>query len=258
MRFKYTEAQVNFIALTYKTLRIPEVTAAFNKEFSEDKTEDQIRSAISNHNIRCGRKVGSPKGVLKIFTETQAEFIEKNYKLHQAKQVAALLNETCQGTFTEAQIISFVTRNGITCGRESHFQKGRKPWNTGTKGVIKPNKGNFQKGHRPVNHLPVGSEHLTKDGYRSVKTAEPNQWELLQRYNWAKAHGPENMPENLRFKDGNKLNCEASNLEPVSNQEHMVLNMMGFNKIPNEIKPIILNIAKIDVKIKSLSKDVVA
>jgi len=255
MRFKYTDEQLKFIANKFKKVGVPDVTIAFNEKFGLEKTEKQIKAAISNHKIRCGRKTGEIKGgVSKLFTHSQVEYIKEKYQNHNPKKVAELLNKTCNGSFTEAQIKSFVHNHGINCDRTGHFEKGEQPWNKGTKGVMKPNKTSFKKGDIPLNHRPVGSERITRDGYRAIKIAEPNKWELLQRYNWAKVHGNENMPDNLRFKDNDKMNCDVSNLEPVSNQEHMVLNNMGFNQMPDEVKPVVLTIAKIDVKTQNLSK----
>jgi hypothetical protein len=259
MRFKYSKQHIEFLSAEFKKVGIPEVTRKFNEKFGLEKTNNQIKTALSNRKITCGRNTGElKKGISKLFTHSQVEYITEKYQLHQAKKVTELLNKTCNGTFTEAQIKAFVKNHGINCNRTGHFKKGQAPWNTGTKGVMKPNKTSFKKGDIPINHRPVGSERITKDGYREIKTAEPNKWELLHRHSWAKVHGKENMPENLRFKDNNKMNCDASNLEPVSNQEHMVLNMMGFNQTPEELRPTVLSIAKLDVKTSNLRKGVAA
>jgi hypothetical protein len=258
MRFKITQIHIDFLTKKFITLSLPELTIAFNEHFGLDKTKVQIKSTISNYKILCGRKTGRQKGVSQLFTHSQVEFIKAKYLLHKPKRVAELLNKTCNGSFTEAQIKSFVHNHGINCGRSGHFEKGIVPWNTGTKGVMKVNKTSFKKGDIPLNHRPVGSERITKDGYRSIKIAEPNKWELLQRYNWALIHGNENMPENLRFKDGNRLNCEPDNLEPVTNSEHMRLTHLGYNTMPDEVKPVILNIVKMEDKIYKLTNNAVA
>ena len=258
MRFKVEQIHIDFLTENFITLSLPELTIAFNEHFDLDKTKAQIKSTISNYKIRCGRKTGHPKGVSRLFTHSQVEYIKEKYKKHKPKRVAELLNATCNGSFTEAQIKSFVQNHGINCGRSGHFKKGQIPWNTGTKGVMKPNKTSFKKGDIPCNVRPVGSERITKDGYRSIKIAEPNSWELVQRHNWAKVHGTENMPENLRFKDGNRLNCDIDNLEPVTNAEHIRLTQLGYNSMPDEVKPVILNIAKIENKVHQLTKKEVA
>lgn len=251
-RFIYSNVMIDFLEDQFKNLTVIELTAAFNKKFSLRKTNKQIKSTLTNHKITCGRKVGAPKGRSRLFTKSQMLYIAEKYQLHNAERVAELLNKTCKGSFTTNQIKSFVKNHGINCSRTGHFEKGHSPWNEGTKGVMQPNSGNFPKGHVPINHRPVGSERLTKDGYRAVKIAEPNKWELLQRHNWAKVHGNKNMPDNLRFKDGNRLNCEIDNLEPVSNSEHIRLTQLGYNAMPEEIKPVVLTIAKVQAKSHAL------
>ena len=253
MRFKLTQTHLNFLRLKFKTLALPELTIAFNQHFDLDKTKAQISSTLSNHKILCGRKVGIAKGVSRLFTHSQVEYITEKYKLHSPKRVAELLNKTCNGNFTEAQIRSFTRNHKISSGRSGHFKKGIVPWNTGTKGVMKPNKTSFKKGGVPYNVRPVGSERITKDGYRSIKIAEPNSWELVQRHNWAQVHGTKNMPDNLRFKDGNRLNCDIDNLEPVTNAEHIRLTHLGYSTMPDEVNPVILNIAKVEDKIYQLT-----
>jgi hypothetical protein len=259
MRFKYNKKHIAFLTSEFQKTGVPEVTERFNKKFGLNKTVRQIKSTISNHRITCGRKTGEIKrGISKLFTHSQVEFIKEKYQLHSPARVAELLNKTCNGSFTAGQIKNFVKNHGINCNRTGHFEKGQVPWNTGTKGIMKPNKTSFKKGDIPCNVRPVGSERITKDGYREIKVSEPNKWELLQRHNWAEVHGNENMPDNLRFKDNDKMNCDVSNLEPVSNQEHIVLNQMGFNQMPEEVKPVMLTIAKIDVKTSNLRKGVAA
>jgi hypothetical protein len=257
MRFKYTNTHIVFLRQEFKKVGIPELTKAFNKRFSLDKTEKQIKAAISNHKIKCGRKTGEiKKGISRLFTHSQIEFIKEKYMKYQPAKVAQMLNKTCNGNFTESQIKSFVHNHGINCGRTGLFEKGITPWNTGTKGIMKPNKTSFKKGQTPVNHRPVGSERVTRDGYREIKVAEPNKWDLLARYNWSQLHGSENMPDNLRFKDGNRMNCDISNLEPVTNSEHIRLTQLGYNQMPDEIKPVIVNIAKVEAKAHQLLKGV--
>lgn len=42
------------------------------------------------------------------------------------------------------------------------FKKGQKPWNKGTRGLVKPNSGNFKKGHLPWSKTHKHSEYTVK------------------------------------------------------------------------------------------------
>ncbi len=78
--------------------------------------------------------------------------------------------------------------------RKYHFKKGHNSWNTGkrqseylTPEAIERTKATrFKKGQKPHNHKPVGHERITADGYREIKTAEPNVFKLVHRVVWEK------------------------------------------------------------------------
>ena len=258
MRLSYTKQHLSFLKKNFPKMNVEKLTEAFNKKFNLNQEVKKIKSTLDNHQIRSGRGRGAIKGEMKLLTPPQVEFLKKEYKTHTSEKVTALINEKFNLSLSANQIRFFIRNHKIQSGRSGHFKAGQTPWNAGTKGVMKPNSGNFKKGATPHNHRPVGSTRLTKDGYTTIKIAEPNEWELLARHNWALKYGSENMPDNLRFKDGDKSNCEPENLEPVSNQEHMMLNQMGFNEMPDEVKPVILMIARIDVKTKNLTESKVA
>lgn len=110
-------------------------------------------------------------------------------------------------------------------------------------GCISPNKGKkmseetrrkvsaswYPRGSVPRNRQPVGATTITKDGYVKVKTGEPNQWKFLHILNWTREHGPVPRGKVVIFLDGNKTNCDVSNLMCVSraalvraNQKRMI------------------------------------
>ena len=130
------------------------------------------------------------------------------------------------------------------CQREAsiatRFKKGQAAWNKNMKGV---NFGGvetqFKKGSAPSNALPVGFIRTVQDGYLEIKT-EPGmrKWVLLHRWNWKKEHGqypPKGMA--LAFKDGNKQNCDPSNLELVSRIEMMKRNTI--HNLPSDLKELV-------------------
>lgn len=110
--------------------------------------------------------------------------------------------------------------------RQCRYSKGSIPFNKGKSYPLK-NSGQFQKGHIPKNHRPIGSIRINngrKDSYLYIKIAEPNKWNQLHRQIWEQKIGE--IPEGniIIFKDGNKMNYEMSNLEMISRKQNMERN----------------------------------
>lgn len=147
-------------------------------------------------------------------------------------------------------------RRGDNVGAKTRFTKGQQSWNKGTKGIsgTHPNcrKTQFKKGQISRNHLPVGAEVISTDGYRKIKVAEPNVWEFVHRRNWERAHGPIPAGKCIRFKDGDQLNCELANLMLVTRTEHVLYNSKY--KFPHEIVPAMAALADLKREITNAEK----
>ncbi len=256
MRFIYSAEHLDFIREGYKQTGIPELTAAFNLAFGLDKTQQQIKAVIKNNRFTCGRKQGRlTKGRYRSYTPEQAEFIKQGYQKWSLEELTKQFNAHFGADKTESQIRCFTRNHGIKSGRTGHFEKGQASWNTGTKGVMKPNSGSFQKGSRPVNHRPVGSERVNVEGYIEIKTAEPNVWDLKQRVVYEREHGPIPEGHNVRFRDGDRLNCEPDNLVLVDNRENALLNQRyKMNHQPLEHRDTLVLLARLDVKAARLTE----
>lgn len=90
----------------------------------------------------------------------------------------------------------------------------------------------FPRGAVPHTRKPVGSKTITKDGYVKIKTGEPKQWHFLHVLNWTREHGPVPQGKVVIFLDGNKQNCDTSNLMCVSRAALVRANQKGMIK-PN-------------------------
>lgn len=122
--------------------------------------------------------------------------------------------------------------------REYLFKKGHTPANKGKKqtdfmseeAIERSKATRFTKGHVPKNHRPVGYERVSrKDGYISVKIAEPNVFRLKHRIVWEEHHGPIKKGENIQFKDGNPQNCNIENLYLIKRGDQMLRNSGSIN-----------------------------
>ena len=145
-----------------------------------------------------------------------------------------------------------------TSGRTGQFEKGHRPWNTGTKGqgLTTANKGSFKKGHVSPNRKPLGSERIcSKDGYILIKVAEkdphtgfPTRYKHKHIYAWEQAHGPVPQGMVVAFKDSDKTHCELENLMVISRAELLCLNQKGYKGMPAELKPNVRVLVKLQVK----------
>ncbi len=134
-----------------------------------------------------------------------------------------------------------------------HFRDGNTPYNKGTKGLSKPNRGSFKNGFKPPNTRPVGSERIDADGRVWIK--QPGRhpvrnhtiWKEKRNVVWESLHGP--IPENhLVFCiDCDQQNCEPDNLVLVSRSESMFLARYKYSDLPNvELRETLRIIAKLE------------
>lgn len=262
MKFRYSDKQIAFLKTWYRHWKISKLTERFNLRFGLNKTPEQIKSALNNHNISCGRKCGNKAGEYRLFSKRQATEIRRLIKKHTHAEIAGLLNEKHLTSFTERQIHFFTANHRINSGRTGYFNKGHIPWNAGTKGLTGRNKTSFKKGHRPANYRHVGAERVcSKDGYILIKIKEKDPHTTAKtRYKhkhivlWEKKHGPVPKGCVIIFKDGNMYNFRLNNLVCISRSEHVRLNQMHYKQQPKKLKSSVFALAKLKARIGELSR----
>jgi len=247
---KYSEEIHRFIAENVQGRTTKELVELVNAKFGPIFTELKMKAYKKNHNLKSGTPTGLPAGrPTKLYPAEIKEFIEKNHKGVGPKDMAELLNKTFGTNYTKKQLKSYYKNHKINSGLTGHFQKGHIPANKGLKGYYSPGceKGWFKKGHKPINHKPIGSERIDKDGYTLVKVAEPNVWKLKHKVIWEEKNGK--VPEGyvLTFLDGDKNNITLDNLALISMAESLELTRSNLRStIPEFAKTGIL-IAKVKV-----------
>lgn len=132
-------------------------------------------------------------------------------------------------------------------GKSGRFTKGLKPWNKGahfTPGG-RSAETRFKAGNRTGKaaqlYQPIGTERITKDGYRQRKVNDDmpihRRWQLVQRLVWEEHRGPIPDGHVVTFIDGDKLNCEIDNLTLVSRQELMSRNTV--HNLPEDLRQVV-------------------
>lgn len=126
---------------------------------------------------------------------------------------------------------------GENRGKEFWFKKGHIPANKGVKSPGKTNSGSFKKGHISANSRKDGDTRISVDGYIEIRVSARN-WKLFHRIVWQQHNGE--IPEGMivAFKDGNKLNCDISNLELITRQESM--QRISMHNYPEDLRNLIL------------------
>lgn len=202
-----------------------------------------------------------PKGQCHNYTEEQKKFLSNNRTLPRT-QLTKEFNEKYGTSLTKQAVSAYCKRNGWLTGRDGRLQKGSLPWNTGTKGVCKPNSGSFQKGSKPNNQKPFGHQRIcSKDGYALIKVDEVNphtgyrgRYRPKQHLIWEAEYGPVPKGHVLRFIDGDKLNCDLDNLICVSQAVNNRLNQNKVNELPQELRGTAIALARLEVAIFQKSK----
>ena len=124
---------------------------------------------------------------------------------------------------------------------------------------MKANKTSFKKGNIPENYRPIGStRYCSKDGYKYIKVADPNKWELAHRVIWEEHNGKIPKGHIVLFRDRDINNLDIDNLTLVSRAELLKLNSDGLIFEEAELTDVGINIARLKVqndKAKRRTKD---
>lgn len=191
------------------------------------------------------------------YTNEQIEWIKQNYPLYSRKETIELFNEKFNMNLSMSTFEGIRRHYHILCGRSGKFKKGQIPPNKGRpitewmseEGIKNSSKTRFKKedpsfNNSNHNEVPIGTESVTKDGYilvkldrpypHSINKSHPN-WVLKQVYVYEQAYGTIPKGHKLVFLDGNRQNCELSNLQLVSNDVHL---RMNHNRYYNHSKEI--------------------
>jgi hypothetical protein len=265
MKKVYTEEHIAWLCKYYRRLPLGLLTEGFNWSFGMDKSPSAIKETLCRNGIKANRPKGFFKGRRMLFSSEQIDFIRNEYPRMSQKQLTEAVNQRFGLQVTVSQVATFVTNHGITCGRTGCYAPGNTPWNDGAKGlgICKPNIGTFRPGNVPGNVRPIGAERIcSKDVYVMVKVAETNpftghatRFKAKHVVDWETVNG--RIPEGkiLRFRDNDKTNTDPDNLVLIDRAEHLHLNRLGYSDMPDELRPSLLAVARLDVKTYAREKN---
>ena len=198
---------------------------------------------------------GSENKVMHKWTKEEKEYLSEITPGRHYKEILEMMNDKFEYQFTYEQVKSAIIRFNLKTGFNGRFEKGHVPAIKGTKGIMKPNKTSFKKGHVHWNKKPIGSERVSVDGYTEIKVADPDKWRLKHRVMYEKYHNVVLNPKQLViFADGDKSNMSKENLLLVDNNQLLILNQNGLINENRELTKTGLNIANIIIKLNELKR----
>lgn len=193
------------------------------------------------------------------------EFLRRGYVAMMIPALTQAFNARFRCNLTEGQILAATKNHGIKSGRDCRFIKGHQPWNSATKGqgLTGANIHSFKKGNVPANRNPLWTERIdSKDGFILIKipernphTGHPTRYKHKHVWMWEQKHGPRPDGMIVAFRDGDRQNCDTNNLMLISRAELLRLNQRGYKSIPDELKPSLLALTKLEVKTFEKMKD---
>ncbi|RHW17172.1 HNH endonuclease [Sphingomonas gilva] len=165
-------------------------------------------------------------------------------------------------------IKALCSRKGWKTGRTGQFAPGMTPSNKGKSMPFNANSARTQfkkgsmSGRARALYKPIGTERLSKEGYveRKIHDGLPLQsrWRAVHLIRWEEQNGP--LPRGMCLKclDANRLNTDPSNWAAIPRALLPRLAgrwTMPYDSAPDELKPVILAMAKVKHAAKERASD---
>ena len=187
------------------------------------------------------------------------EYILQNYHGVGPKEMAERLNAEFGTSYTRNQIKTYYGNHKLSSGLTGYFPKGIIPANKGKKGYCAPGceKGWFKKGQTPPNKTEIGTIRFrASDGYLFEKYGPGcHDWKPHHQLVWERAYGKPPEGYVIVFKDGDRMNCDLSNLELVSYAENLELNRSGLRSSDADLTESAIMVARAKTTIRNLKKE---
>lgn len=202
-------------------------------------------------------------------------FIQSVSKWDRAQAHAAFCQRFGRDDVSLQNFNALCKRKGWFTGRTGCFTKGQIPPNKGVpcpegKGGRHPNARatQFTKGVRRgvavKLYKPIGTERLSKDGYRERKIHDgmplQSRWRAIHLIEWEAVHGPIPQGYALKCLDGDRTNVAPANWELVPRAllprlaGGRVKQHVAYDDAAPEVRPALLTIAKLEHRVRELRK----
>lgn len=181
------------------------------------------------------------------------------YRTLSAGQIAGRVGRSRPAVKNRVNQLGLKKPEGAT--NAGSFLPGKPAWNKGMKGIsLGGEAGWFKPGHRAGRaeelYQPIGTERISRDGYRQRKVNDDmplhKRWRGVHLIEWEAVNGP--LPEGrvITFRNGDKTDCRLENLVCIHRRELMQRNTV--HNYPPELRQVIRLKGAISRRIATLSK----
>jgi hypothetical protein len=171
-------------------------------------------------------------GRKRLFNQVQHDFLCANIESNTNAEMGGLLFERFGLVVTKVQIKTYLSNHNIITNKNTRFKKGRKPHNL----------------------MPCGAKYIIK-GYWNIKIGFPDLWQKYHHYVWEQHYEPIKEGEVIYFTDGDKDNVTIGNLALLSRALMLHLLRNGHTELDIELKPLSINIAKLEMTRNNKTKE---
>lgn len=225
------------------------------RKWARKKVRDKLAALVANPRVCPESPITRDSRGLIRWTPELIDFLRDNYRLLSLAELTAAFNARFGTNLPKSTIHGALKNHRIQSGRTGRFSQGESPWNKGKAGYMGANATSFRRGNMPNNKRRLWSERTTVDGYVEISVPERNphtgaatRFRLKHVWLWEGEHGKVPPKHAVIFKDGDRLNCVLDNLMLVSRSELLSMNLHGYREMPEEVKPSVLALAKIEAK----------
>lgn len=214
------------------------------------------------------------KGHPIIYSAAELAWLEANRLLPISDYAAGFHAAFGRHEVTAPQLHALRKRKGWKTGRSGQFAPGQAPANKGKTcplgtGGRHPNAVATQftpgvrRGVAVRLYKPIGSERVSKDGYRERKIHDglplQSRWRAVHLIEWEAANGP--LPEGYCLKcRGDRTNTDPSNWQAIPRALLPRLNggrrktSPAYDEVAPELRPTVLAVAELDHRARELRK----
>lgn len=273
-RIIYSDAEMAWLEAN-RMMVISDYHAAFVSRFGRlDVSAANLHGLRKRKGWKVGREKGRVVGRHRRYSTAEIEWLRDNCTLPITEYHRAFVVAFARPDVSAQNLHGLRRRMGWKTGRTGRFEKGQPSPNKGKRcpegvGGRHPNarRTQFKKGQEPHNTRHLGHERISVDGYVEISVAETNPHTGYGRryvhkhvHLWEAAHGPVPQGHCLKSLDGDRTNTDPANWVAVHRGVLPRLNggratrIMAYDSAPAELKPTLLNIARIDQRTSEIRR----